>query len=348
MKRSSLAAILAAVALFGLALTSASSAPPSVRTNPSPADAGSSFEGRLFAPGIVSTPMDELGAALSPDGSMFFFARRSPTTSSSPVQAIFFTRLVDGRWSSPEIAPFSGTWPDFAPAFSPDGRSLFFTSLRPRDGKTEVRADADIWRVDWTAAGWSEPAMLPAPIASDQNDAFPSIAADGTLYFASDRPGGAGSVDIWRAAKTADGYAAPEVLPASIDTPAYESQPAISPDQNLLVFVSVGRPEIPMTGGSVYPRPDLYASERVGGVWQPARRLGPAVNTTASETAPSFSPDGKRLFFTSDRGFTAIPMAPGLTRAGFEERVRGIDNGRGNIYEIPVERLLQSAKGGRP
>jgi hypothetical protein len=348
MKRTTLASLLGVGPLFGLVLVAASSAPHSVRTSPSPADAGSSFEGLLFAPGTVSTPMDELGAALSPDGATFFFARRSPTTSSTPVQAIFVTRLENGRWSHPEIAPFSGTWPDFAPAFSPDGRSLFFTSLRPRDGKSEVRADADLWRVERTASGWSEPAMLPPPIASDSNDAFPSIAADGTLFFASDRPGGAGSVDIWRAAKTADGWAAPEVLPAAIDTPAYESQPAISPDQSLLVFVSVGRPEIPTTGGSVYPRPDLYLSERVGGAWQPARRLGPAVNTTGSETAPSFSPDGKRLFFTSDRGFTAIPMAAGLTRAGFEERVRGIENGRGNIYEIPVERLVASAKGGRP
>jgi Tol biopolymer transport system component len=348
MKRLMFAFAFAAVPVFGLVLTAASSAPPSVRTSPSPADAGSSFEALLFAPGTVSTSMDELGAALSPDGSTFFFARRSPTTSSSPVQAIFFTRLENGKWSRPEIAPFSGTWPDFAPAFSPDGKALFFTSLRPRDGGSAVRADADIWRVEQTVDGWGEPRMVPAPIASDQNDAFPSLAADGTLYFASDRPGGAGSVDIWRAAKTADGYAAPEVLPAAIDTPAYESQPAISPDQRVLVFVSVGRPEIPMTGGSVYPRPDLYASERIGGVWRPARRLGPAVNTTASETAHSLSPDAKRLFFTSDRGFTAIPMAPGLTRAGFEERIRGIDNGRGNIYEIPIERLGLTGNGGRP
>ena len=41
-----------------------------------------------------------------------------------------------------------------------------------------------------------------------------------------------------------------------------------------------------MTGGAIYPRADLYASVRVGGVWQPARNLGPAVNTPASGIEP--------------------------------------------------------------
>ncbi len=94
-----------------------------------------------------------------------------------------------------------------------------------------------------------------------------------------------------------------------------------------------------MTGGANYPRADLYASVRVGGVWQPAVNLGTAVNTPASESSPSISPDGKRLFFTSERGFTAIPMPTELTLRSFEEGAHAILNGRGNVYSIPIGRL---------
>lgn len=313
-------------------------------SSPSSKSAGTDFEGKLFAPGIVSTSLDEFGTAFTPDGRTVFFARRSPTTTSAPVQAIFFSRLENGRWSVPEIAPFSGRWADFAPALSPDGSRLYFASLRPREGDKE-RPDADIWFVERrgegarAGAGWSEPVNLGPPVNSDRNESSPSLAADGTLYFGSDRAGGAGSVDIWRAPAEGTGFGPPEPLGAAINTAAYESQPSVSPDQSLLVFTSVGRPEIAMTGGAVYPRADLYASRRVGGVWQPARNLGPAVNTTASESSPSLAPDGKRLFFTSERGFTQIPMPPGLTREAFEESVSGISNGRGNIYEIGLDRL---------
>ena len=281
-----------------------------------------------------------------------YFARRSPTTSSAPVQAIFFSRFENGRWSVAEIAPFSGSWPDFAPAISPDGSRLFFASLRPRAGDPpSARPDADIWFVERTASGWSEPSNVGAPVNSDRNESSPSIAADGTLYFASDRDGGAGSFDIWKAEAKEGGYGPPEPLGAAVNSAAYESQPSISADQSLLVFTSVGRPEISMTGGAVYPRADLYASRRLDGAWQPARNLGPAVNTTASETSPSLAPDGKRLFFTSERGFTRIPMPKGLTREGFDESVRGILNGRGNIYEIGLDRIgltAASAAGREP
>ncbi len=113
------------------------------------------------------------------------------------------------------------------------------------------------------------------------------------------------------------------------------------------MFTSVGRPENATTGGAIYPRADLYASRRVDGAWQPARNLGPAVNTTASESNPSLSPDGTRLFFTSERGFTQIPMPEGLTMDAFEKSLSSVLNGRGNIYAIGLDRVgLGAPEGG--
>lgn len=87
-----------------------------------------------------------------------------------------------------------------------------------------------------------------------------------------------------------------------ITTAASESNPAISPDGTLLVFVSDREGG---QGGA-----DLYASRAHGGAWSPARNLGPLVNSPLADFAPAFSPDGKYLFFTSERpGIVPTPTS---------------------------------------
>jgi Tol biopolymer transport system component len=54
-------------------------------------------------------------------------------------------------------------------------------------------------------------------------------------------------------------------------------------------------------GGGSKGGADLYASRAHGGAWSAARNLGPAINSPFADFAPAFSPDGKYLFFTSER-----------------------------------------------
>jgi Tol biopolymer transport system component len=308
---------------------------------PTPA-APEGFAATLVAPGVISTEADEVGAAFTPDMRTLYFTRRSPTTSTPTVSVIFVSRFEKGRWGAPEVASFSGRYRDSSPAISPDGSRLFFFSYRPREPGGKPKADADLWVVDATDAArdrWSEPRNLGSPVNTDSNEGSPSVAADGTLYFFSDREGGRGGFDIYRARPAGAGFAEPENLGEAINTGATETHPTIAPDQNLLVFVSFGRPEIPLSGGFPYPCGDLYASVRKDGVWEQARNLGAAVNTTATESNPSLAPDGRRLFFISERGFASVPMPAGLTHERFQQEMRGSFNGRGNLYEIPLSRV---------
>ena len=301
----------------------------------------------LFAAGTISTRDDEFGIAFAPDGNTAWFTKRSPTTNTPPRSIICVTHLVAGRWSEPEVAPFSGTSYDFGTAVSADGKRIVFASDRPGD-TPRPPSTFDLWQVERNGESWGEPRNLGA-INTDANEAYPSLAADGTLYFASGRPGGKGSSDIWRARWIDGRYAEPENL-GDIDTPGYESQPAISADQNMLVFAAIGRSDTLATAGAPYPRSDLYVSFRSASGWSEPRHLEDGINSPFNESTPYFSPDRRWLYFASDRSFVSLPMR-GISTDDYEKGLHGILNGWSNIYRVPVaaiERLRPSGDGVQP
>jgi Tol biopolymer transport system component len=82
--------------------------------------------------------------------------------------------------------------------------------------------------------------------------------------------------------------------PLLLNGAADEASPAVSPDGRLLVFHGFR---------DVYaPGDDLFVSERTDYGWTEPRRLPEPINTDEDEGYASFSPDGRFLFFSSDRG----------------------------------------------
>ena len=88
-------------------------------------------------------------------------------------------------------------------------------------------------------------------------------------------------------------WSTPVNLGPVINTAGDENRPAISKD-GLSLLVSTNRP-----GG--FGGLDLWVSHRasVDDAWGPLQNLGPAVNSDSNESAPTFSPDGHRLYFHS-------------------------------------------------
>jgi len=124
--------------------------------------------------------------------------RRGAYTRSPAISIICFSELRAGKWSHPEVALFSGTYLDASPCFSPDGKRLFFSSRRPTKSNPNGR-DWNIWFVDKIDDRWSDPQELGEPINTAKNDTNPAIAADGTMYFASDRDSAPRYLHIYRA-----------------------------------------------------------------------------------------------------------------------------------------------------
>jgi len=282
----------------------------------------------LFGPGTISTGDMELNAAFTPDGRTLYFTKRTPKYQ---LWTILVSTLKGSRWSTPRVAEFSGQYGDFDPFISPDGSRLFFSSNRPAPGKD--KNDFDIWMVTKTPTGWSTATNLGRDVNTESQEYYPSVSKSGTLYFSSNREGGKGSVDIYRARLVNGKYSKPENLGDDINSKYYDGDPYIAPDESFLIFVSYNRPDSLGDG-------DLYVSLNQNGRWTTPKHLGAPINSSALDFCPNMSPDGKYFFFTSERGFADQPLTKPLTYEQLSKQIRSSGNGLGDIYQIDASVVL--------
>jgi Tol biopolymer transport system component len=288
-------------------------------------------EPRLVLPEFVSTGDDESHPTLSPDGRTLYFLKNTP---SFDFYTIVFTERDGGRWTDPSTVSFSGQYPDGDLVFSRDGTYAFFVSARPVDGVP--RKDTEIWTVERTASGWGEPRHV-AELSSPTDEWFPTLTADGTMYFGSGRDGGLGGSDIWRAQRVDGVFQAPENLGAPVNSPGEEIEAFVTPDESLLVIAAKNR-------GDALGSYDLYLSRRGPDGWTEPQNPGAPINSPAWEFSPRMSPDGALFFFTSNRGFGSTPLKRRLTFDALVERIRSPGNGLRDIYVMDAAVFRKEAR----
>lgn len=256
----------------------------------------------LFEPGnITDLKSNEWGICFTPDGNTAYFTRRDGATNR---KRIYETTKTKSGWSVPSIASFS-TDEDEAPFVNHKGDKLFFASFRPLpDGSSTQKFDSNLWYVNKTSDGWSEPQPVSGSInqAMQENnqwpanyEAGPSTDKDGNLYYWA-KATQINVTNLYFCPFNADGtFGDPVELMEPSSNKYYDTAPVLSPDGKLLFFSSDNRDDA--LGGS-----DIYYAKRVNGAWSKPKNLAPfLVNTYGNEGSPSFSPDGKYFFFSSTR-----------------------------------------------
>jgi len=128
-------------------------------------------EPAIFGEGVISTEDFDDYFAFMPDGNTIYFTKHNVDFSGGTIVVSHFS---EGKWTTPEVAPFSGQYEDGEPCISPDGKRLFFKSHRPVTGGTP-RQDADIWFVEKTSSGWGAPQHLDAPVNTTDQETSPSV-----------------------------------------------------------------------------------------------------------------------------------------------------------------------------
>ncbi|HTX59831.1 MAG TPA: hypothetical protein VMH02_09125 [Verrucomicrobiae bacterium] len=304
---------------FGITVALAASAGSAAAEPSTPAP-------QIFAPGVISGPANDGAPSFTPDGKTLFFTR-----SGSGAGTILESHLVAGRWTPPQIAPFSGEYNDQHAAVAPDGSYLIFVSTRPVPGV--AGRVAHLWRVARTSGGWGVPEHLPAAVNVGPRIFKPSIAADGTVYFLSIGEGH--TFGLYRSRCVAGVYQRAEALPFSTAQTA-DVDPEIAPDQSFLIFSSSGR-------RGADKNEHLYIVFQRAGVWgpvMPLRYAGDDANGGSNDNEPDLSPDGRTLYFSSDR---TLALHFPRTRAQAEAdlaRIEAWDNGSTNVWTIPLDAWL--------
>ena len=323
--------LIAVIALFLLCLSfsfrSASARRPAEIKHPYSSDTPLR-EPTLFGEGIISTGEFDSHPAFTPDGRTLYFLRSTPNFN---LWTILVSRFERGKWSTPEVAAFSGQHSDADPFITQDGSQLYFISNRPVAGKT--KPDLDIWVMERTASGWSEPKNVGAPVNSGASEWYPTVASNGTIYFGSDRDGGKGRTDIYRCRLVNGKYAEAENLGDVINSQFAEFEPLVARDESFLIFMGGGKPD--GHGGF-----DLYLSFNRDGIWTKPVNLGDKINSKGNEYSPTISPDGKYFFWSSTRGFADKPLEKRLTFSDLMKKLESPRNGLGDIYQIDLDVLL--------
>ena len=233
----------------------------------------------LFAPGLISLEnSNENSVAVSPLGDEVFFSRGE-----WPKSRIMCVKKIGNRWNKPEIAAFSSDCYTAEPAFSPDGKYLYFSSSK---GKDNIM-DYSIWRVEKSSGNWENAKKVIDITIPGIWEFHPSITNTGTVFFCYwDSKENKGS--IYKSDYFNGSYSEPtkENIPfnenSSVTNPFIDSEEKyiiVSTDQN--------------DNKRGY---DVFISNRKKDTWSEPVNIGPRFNTPENDESFDVSPDGRYFF----------------------------------------------------
>jgi len=246
---------------------------------------------KTFASNIISTNEYHEGCSgFMNGGTIFIFSPIIPG-SDWKYKPTYFMQLRGFKWTKPVLVPFNNLSP-YNFTVAPNGKTLYFTSLRSEANSPVLLKKANIWAVQFGNKGWHVPKMLGSEVNLEKYSVnYPSVAKSGNIYYSSDFPPCFGNGDIYFTKFTDGKYLAKQNLGKMINTKYREDDPFIAADESFIIFCST-RP-----GG--YGSFDLYISfKNKEDTWIKSRNMGPVINTTGELARPSITPDGKYFFFT--------------------------------------------------
>lgn len=224
----------------------------------------------------LNTEFDELGPEPTPDDTALYFYSDRPDGFGG-YDLWIARRTVDG-WAPPRnLGPaVNSPYNEYGAAIAPKQDALYFASNRPRPEVSVEAADA-AWpatvREDWQARpydlfrsalnenGPRAAARVETLNTAEYDEGSPCVSPLGDfLYFTSNRPGGAGGFDVFRARLINNNPQSPEPLGESINTPANELDPALTA-LGFALYFSSDRETGASRGESEPPPYALYYSE---------------------------------------------------------------------------------------
>ena len=293
-----------------------------------------------YWPSLTADEEAMVFTVLVPHDTARFRNEKLPKTSRFFGEDFYMSVKKDGKWSNRlPVKTLNTKGNEGAQCLSADGKWMFFTSC----GNAGSKSSCDILFSYKTPMGWSKPVNPGPPLNTRHWESQPSFSADGkTLYFASNRPGGKGQKDIWKAELIGfrDGnipvFARVVNLGDHINTPDNESSPFIHHDNRTLYFSSDGWPGM--------GKMDLFISRRNSkGKWSTPENLGYPINTMHDETGLVLNAKGTNAYFSSD-GLPSETKGKDIYVFKMPEKLRPdpVTYVKGKVYDKETGKKLQA------
>jgi outer membrane protein OmpA-like peptidoglycan-associated protein len=243
---------------------------------------------------IINTKYTEYNPVVSADESVMAFTALRPNTGKTRtgdkfIEEVYISYNNSGNWSEPRVVPIASQYNVGTAGISADGQKMLIFM----GGVTDP---GSLFVINKTGETWSKPNLINPSINTPKFlESTASITPDGkTIYFASDRQGGQGGLDIYKTQMGANGvWSQPVNLGPEINSKSDEDAPFIHPDQKTLFFTSNGHSSM---GGR-----DIFVTKFVNDRWTRPENMGYPVNTTSNDNYFTLIADGTRAYFSSDR-----------------------------------------------
>lgn len=243
---------------------------------------------------------DDFAAAVLRGGEqMIFTSTRPGMFGGAGTQRLWVTMRTSPGWSAPTTTSESLSHGEHVgtATLTPDGNFMIFSAYDWDEREQRGSGRTDLYSAELIRGEWGNIRNLGPVVNSSDWDSQPSLSPDGrTLYFASDRPGGQGGVDLYVSRLTASGWTAPVNLGAGVNTPFDDMAPSIAPDLKSLFFSSTG-----YGGAGGFDLFIARGGNQLGQQWGSVENVGTPINSVGNEFYFVSLPNSKNSYFTSDR-----------------------------------------------
>ncbi len=242
---------------------------------------------------VINSEFTEYNPVVSADESVMAYTALRPNDGKSRsnedfIEDVFISYNTSGVWSEPKKIEITSNYNVGTAGLSADGQRMLLFIGGPNGA-------GNLYSMDKSGKEWSLPATLGNKVNSRFLESTASITPDGkTLYFASNRSGGYGGMDIYSVSKLESGEWSEAVnLGPTVNTKYNEDAPFIHPDQWTLFFTSDGHNTI---GGR-----DIFVTRLFNEEWTTPENMGYPINTTADDNYFTLTADGRKGYFSSSR-----------------------------------------------
>lgn len=182
-----------------------------------------------------------------------------------------------------------------------------YLSFRTTNAQDKAVAQADLKNIDFAIEAMKnpkpfKPVNMGPNINSPEAEYFPSITADGQLFLLTRRIKDPNAVygyqeDFFVSLKREGQWIPARGVGNPINTPDNEGAPSLTADGQLMIFTACENFGDYGMGRQGYGSCDIFYSQRHGDNWTRPQNLGQKINSGHWETQPSFSSDGRTLYF---------------------------------------------------